>query len=153
MDDLRQIKKNPSRETCEKAIRRILTTELKERGKNEKFKNATDFMPYFESLYIASPSLTKQVQRAIHAMDLPKDKNGYFIINKSRKQIEDENSISTLLKVSGATISEAGEVKTIFLKCQNSFKESIMSLIYESDTFKGLFDIMAPAYNGIIFFT
>ena len=66
-----KFRKNPSRETCESIIRRILTAEIGERGKNEHFRQAADFMPYFESLYLASDSLTKQVQRAIKMMNLP----------------------------------------------------------------------------------
>ena len=59
------LRKNPSRETCEGIIRRILMTEVLEKGKNEHFRTAADFMKYFESLYPASDALTKQVQRAI----------------------------------------------------------------------------------------
>lgn len=45
------LRKNPSRETCEGIIRRILMTEVLEKGKNEHFRTAADFMKYFESLY------------------------------------------------------------------------------------------------------
>lgn len=81
----RKLRKNPSRKECEDIIRRILMTEMLEKGKNEHFKTATDFMKYFESLYPASDSLTKQVQRAIKSLDMPKDPNGYFIINKTAR--------------------------------------------------------------------
>ena len=43
------LRKNPSRETCEGIIRRILMTEVLEKGKNEHFRTAADFMKYFES--------------------------------------------------------------------------------------------------------
>ena len=59
------LRKNPSRETCEGIIRRILMTEVLEKGKNEHFRTAADFMKYFESLYPASDALTKQVQRKL----------------------------------------------------------------------------------------
>ena len=72
-------RKNPSRETCEKTITRILMTEVLEHGQNLHFRSASDFMNYFESLYPASDALTKQVQRAIKALDMPKDEKGYFI--------------------------------------------------------------------------
>ena len=73
MSQKNSIRKNPSRETCENTIRRILMTEVLEHGKNKHFRSASDFMKYFESLYPASDALTKQVQRAIKAMDMPKD--------------------------------------------------------------------------------
>ena len=66
-------RKNPSRETCQKIIKRILVTEVLEKGCNEHFRQASDFMGYFQSLYPASDALTKQVQRAIKAMDMPRD--------------------------------------------------------------------------------
>ena len=55
----RRLRKNPSRKECEDIIRRILMTEMLEKGKNEHFKTATDFMKYFESLDPASDSLTR----------------------------------------------------------------------------------------------
>ncbi|MBQ9579921.1 MAG: hypothetical protein IJR23_01940, partial [Lachnospiraceae bacterium] len=64
------LRKNPSRQDCESIIKRILVTEVLTKGKNEQFKNASDFMSYFESLFPASDALTKQVQRAIKAMML-----------------------------------------------------------------------------------
>ena len=63
MNQKNQLRKNPSRETCESIIRRILMTELTQNGKNRHFRKAADFMSYFESLYPASDALTKQVQR------------------------------------------------------------------------------------------
>ena len=85
--------KNPSRKSCEKIIERILMTEILEKGRNQQFKSAADFMPFFESLYPASPSLNKQVQRAVVQMGLPKDRNGFFIINKTEAQIEEDEEI------------------------------------------------------------
>ncbi len=67
MNQKNQLRKNPSRETCESIIRRILMTELTQNGKNRHFRKATDFMSYFESLYPASDALTKQVQRAVQS--------------------------------------------------------------------------------------
>ena len=72
------LRKNPSRETCENIIKRILMTEVLENGSNKHFRFASDFMNYFESLYPASDALTKQVQRAIKSLDMPKDENGYL---------------------------------------------------------------------------
>lgn len=87
-------RKNPSRETCQKIIKRILVTEVLEKGCNEHFRQASDFMGYFQSLYPASDALTKQVQRAIKAMDMPRDERGYFIVNKTSEQFEQDKEIS-----------------------------------------------------------
>ena len=74
------LRKNPSRETCEGIIRRILMTEVLEKGKNEHFRTAADFMKYFESLYPASDALTKQVQRAVQSLHMPKSFRGFSFI-------------------------------------------------------------------------
>lgn len=76
MNQKNQLRKNPSRETCESIIRRILMTELTQNGKNRHFRKAADFMSYFESLYPASDALTKQVQRAVQSLHMPKDAEG-----------------------------------------------------------------------------
>ena len=48
MNQKNQLRKNPSRETCESIIRRILMTELTQNGKNRHFRKAADFMSYWE---------------------------------------------------------------------------------------------------------
>ncbi|MBQ9579897.1 MAG: hypothetical protein IJR23_01820, partial [Lachnospiraceae bacterium] len=88
------IRHNPSRSEFESIIKRILVTEVLTKGRNEQFRNASDFMSYFESLYPAGTALTKQVQRAIKSMMLPKDEHGYLIINKTEEQLEEEKDLS-----------------------------------------------------------
>ena len=44
------LRKNPSRKECEKIIKKILMTEVLERGTNEHFKTASDFMNNIQSL-------------------------------------------------------------------------------------------------------
>ena len=99
MEHLSTGRRNPSRDTCEKTIKRILMTEVLENGRNKHFKTAADFMNYFESLYPASDALTKQVQRAIKALDMPRDEHGYFIVNKTVDQFNQENTISNAFKI------------------------------------------------------
>ena len=50
METENSTRKNPSRETCQKIIKRILVTEVLEKGCNEHFRQASDFMGYFQSL-------------------------------------------------------------------------------------------------------
>ena len=93
MNQKNQLRKNPSRETCESIIRRILMTELTQNGKNRHFRKAADFMSYFESLYPASDALTKQVQRAVQSLHMPKDADGFFIVDKTAAQVEQEQCL------------------------------------------------------------
>lgn len=148
-----RLKKNPSRETCESIIRRILTAEIGQRGRNEHFRQAADFMPYFESLYPASDSLTKQVQRAIKSLDLPKDEHGYFIINKSSKQLKQDQELKRIFQMSESAFHDLSEYETLFLKMQNTYIDYLMNLIAESETFDGTYITMIKTYNGILFFT
>ena len=62
------LRKNPSRETCEGIIRRILMTEVLEKGKNEHFRTAADFMKYFESLATRRPTRSDQTGAARHPL-------------------------------------------------------------------------------------
>ena len=66
MEHSSTLRKNPSRETCEGIIKRILMTEVLENGSNKHFRFASDFMNYFESLYPASDA--PRQQRAISAL-------------------------------------------------------------------------------------
>lgn len=145
--------KSPSRKSCEEAIRRILVTEILEQGQNRHFKTAMDFMGYFEALYPPSPSLIKQVQRAIRSMDLPKDENGYFLIDKTKSQIREDNEISAVLSKSDACIMPLEEYETLFLALRPDYKSYLLKIIGESSTFKGKYITILDTSEGFIFYT
>lgn len=147
------LRKNPSRKECEKVIKKILMTEVLERGTNEHFKTASDFLSYFQSLYPASDSLTKQVQRAVKALNMPKDERGYFIINKTEAQLGQDKEIAFLLKKTNSTIEPLEEYETVFLKCDKAYKEYLYQLLSESETFAEKIVTMINSSSGIIFYT
>ena len=151
-ENSKPIKKNPSRSSCEKVIERILMTEILEKGRNQQFKTAADFMPFFESLYPASPSLNKQVQRAIQAMALPKDKHGFFVINKSEAQLEEDNEIGHMLTRGSASVSNI-EAEMLFLKIAPDSINYTFDLIQKSESFNGLYFTMLKSSDGILFLT
>ena len=145
--------KSPSRKSCEEAIRRILMTEVLENGRNVHFKNAMDFMNYFESLYPPSAGLIKQVQRAIKAMDLPKDEAGFLLIDKTKSQLKQDAEVSHLLKRSHAQITELSEYETLFLALAPDYKSYLLKLIEESDTLKDKYITILDTSEGFIFYT
>lgn len=147
------LRKNPSRKECEKVIKKILMTEVLERGTNEHFKTAADFMSYFQSLYPASDSLTKQVQRAVKSLQMPKDERGYFIINKTEAQLNQDKEIAFLFKKTDASILPFEEYETVFIKADSKYKDYLYQLISESDTFADKIITMINSSNGLILFT
>ncbi|QFJ54168.1 hypothetical protein [Pseudobutyrivibrio xylanivorans] len=147
------LRKNPSRKECEKVIKKILMTEVLERGTNEHFKTAADFMSYFQSLYPASDSLTKQVQRAVKSLQMPKDERGYFIINKTESQLEQDKEIAFLLKKTNASLNQFEGYETLFLKAEGKYKDYLYQLLTESDTFADKIITMINSSHGIILFT
>lgn len=146
-------KKNPSRKFCESTIRRILMTEVLEKGTNQRFKTAADFMPFFESLYPASDSLTKQVQRAVKALAMPKDHNGYFIINKTQEQLDQESELSFVLQKCNASILPLDAYETVFLKVDSKYKSYLYQLLTESTTFSDKYITILDTSNGLLFYT
>jgi len=147
------LRKNPSRKECENIIKKILMTEVLERGTNEHFKTAADFMSYFQSLYPASDSLTKQVQRAVKSLEMPKDERGFFIINKTEAQLNQDKEIAFLLKKTEASIEPFENYETIFLKCIGRYKDYLYQLMSESDTFSDKVITIVNSSNGLILFT
>lgn len=147
------LRKNPSRKECEAVIKKILMTEVLERGTNEHFKTAADFMSYFQSLYPASDSLTKQVQRAVKSLGMPKDDRGYFIINKTEDQLNQDKEIAFLMKKTNASLTPFEEYETVFLKTEGKYKDYLYQLLSESDTFSEKIITMINSSNGIILFT
>ncbi|MCI9446675.1 MAG: hypothetical protein HFH36_04630 [Lachnospiraceae bacterium] len=145
--------KNPSRETCESIIRRILTAEIGERGSNEHFRQAADFMPYFESLYPASDSLSKQVQRAIKSLGLPKDERGYFVINKSPLQLKQDQELKRIFGLAASASFDLSDCEALFLEIQDTYADYLMHLMTESESLKGTYVTMQKTCNGIILYT
>lgn len=147
------LRKNPSRETCEGIIKRILMTEILEKGKNEHFRTAADFMNYFESLYPASDALTKQVQRAVKSLNMPKDDRGYFIPNKTTEQLEQEKELQYLFRKAEASIFSMEEYKPLFLKTRPDVTSYLLHVIESSPIFDGKFLTAQVTFNGILFYT
>lgn len=147
------LRKNPSRETCEGIIKRILMTEILEKGKNEHFRTAADFMNYFESLYPASDALTKQVQRAVKSLNMPKDEFGYFIPNKTTEQLEQEKELGYLLQKADAAVFSMEDYKPLFLKTKKAAASYLLHVIENSPVFEGKFLTAIEVSNGILFYT
>ena len=147
------LRKNPSRKECEKIIKKILMTEVLERGTNEHFKTAADFMSYFQSLYPASDSLTKQVQRAVKSLGMPKDEKGYYIINKTEDQLNQDKEIAFLMQKTNSVLLPFEEYETLFLKADDKYKDYLYQLLSESETFSDKVITMINSSNGIILFT
>ena len=148
-----RVRINPSRSTCEEIIRRILTTENKENGGNVHFKNATDFMAYFESLYPSGPALTKQVQRAIKSMNLAKDKNGYFLIGKTKEDAAVEKEIAGLLEKGDALVADVSACQSVLLRVQPQSRSYLASLLSEAKVFDEQIFTIIETVDGLLLLT
>lgn len=153
MNEKNRLSKNPSRETCENIIRRILMTEVLEKGTNAHFRQASDFMSYFESLYPASDALTKQVQRAIKSMDLPKDEQGYFIINKTKEQLAQEAELKHLIKQSSFALSPMEDCETVFIEAPIECLDYLIHKLSNWELLKNKYITMLKTCNGILIYT
>ncbi len=147
------LRKNPSREACEGIIKRILMTEVLEHGRNKNFRFASDFMNYFESLYPASDALTKQVQRAVKSLDMPKDEFGYFIVNKTSAQFEHEKEIANILKNANVSVHPMEQIETVFLTVSEYLKSYLIHLLETSETFQGKYITIVETSNGLLIYT
>lgn len=143
----------PSREFCENSIKRILMTEVLEKGANRQFRCATDFLHYFESLYPPSDALVKQIQRAIKNLDMPKDENGYYIVNKTSSQFEQEKEISNLFSLAHARVLPFENVETVFLQADAHLRSGLIHLLESSVTFEGKFITLVETSNGVLIYT
>ncbi len=153
MEQTSKIHRNPSRETCEGIIKRILMTEVLEQGTNLHFKTASDFMNYFESLYPASDALTKQVQRAIKALNMPKDESGFFIVNKTSSQLEQEKEISSLFQKGHVSIDSMDDCETIFLSLDPHLRSYVIHTLENAETLQGKYVTFVETSNGVLIYT
>lgn len=128
-------------------------TEVLHQGKNNHFKHASDFMNYFESLYPASDGLTKQVQRAVKAMNLPKDENGFYIINKTPEQIRQDAALKEALLLADAKIVPLDGYVPVFLSAKPSLCPYLKDLLQNSATFQNKILTIAETTNGLMLYT
>ena len=110
-------------------------------------------MSYFESLYPASDALTKQVQRAIKALDMPKDEHGYFIVNKTVAQLDQEKEISRAFSLAHVTIDPMENYETVFLTADAPMRSYLAHILDTSETFRGKFLTILETSNGLIIYT
>lgn len=146
-----RVRINPSRATCEEIIRRILNAEIQENGSNIHFKNAMDFMTYFESLYPSGSALTKQVQRAIKAMDLAKDENGFFLIDRTKTQVNEEKELREILKKTNASIADSTSYTCVFLAADTSYRSYLKELLSEAAYLRKFYTTIIDSSDGLIF--
>lgn len=128
-------------------------TEVLEHGTNRHFRSASDFMNYFESLYPASDALTKQVQRAIKALDMPKDEKGYFIVNKTVAQLDQEKEITRLFETAHVSVDPMENYETVFLTTGAPFRTYLIHTLEQSETFRGKFLTIVECSNGLLIYT
>ena len=153
MDKYSSGRKNPSRETCQQIIKRILSVEILENGSNRHFRQTSDFLGYFESLYPASDSLSKQVQRAVKALNMPKDEKGYYIPNKTLQQFEQERELRSILAKSGSFIDDLEDCQPFFLSLDPSYQDYVLQIISECETFRDQFVTAQRCSGGLLFYT
>lgn len=144
---------NPSRKECERIIRKLLITDILENGRNTHFRMATDFLKYFESLYPASDSLTKQIQRAVKAMDMPKDENGYYIVDKTTKQAELENRLKTVFSESMSVVTDLDGYTPISVTLKPETIDYAVNLIERIDPISINAAVIVKTDKGIIIYT
>jgi hypothetical protein len=147
------VRRNPSREMCEQTIRRILSTEVMQLGENRHFRSASDFMNYFESLYPASDALTKQVQRAVKAMNMAKDEKGFFLVDKTVDQAEQEKVLSGVFENAHVTVDAMDGCETVFLSCDGPMREYLIYMMDSSEDLRGKYLTAVSASNGVILYT
>ena len=144
MNQKNQLRKNPSRETCESIIRRILMTELTQNGKNRHFRKA---------LYPASDALTKQVQRAVQSLHMPKDADGFFIVDKTAAQVEQEQCLGKLFADANVSLHPMEQVETVFLSVPSHMQELLLHTFEQSDRFAGQILTIVRTCNGLLIYT
>ena len=153
MEHSESSRRSPSREACEKTIKRILMTEVLENGRNKHFKSAADFMNYFESLYTASDALTKQVQRAVQSLHMPKDADGFFIVDKTAAQVEQEQCLGKLFADANVSLHPMEQVETVFLSVPSHMQELLLHTFEQSDLFAGQILTIVRTGNGLLIYT
>ena len=97
--------------------------------------------------------MTKQVQRAIRSMNMPKNEQGYFIPNKTAEQLAQEQELHRLLQKTNAAVFTMQDYTPVFLQTAPEVVSYLMHQIEQSPAFVDKYLTMQPCSNGIMFYS
>lgn len=86
-------------------------------------------------------------------MNMPKDSNGYFIINKSRRTVRTGRGSALSVSKAPASVEPLEEYETVFLRADAKLASYLMDTIEDSITFQDKYITMVKTSNGILFYT
>ena len=86
-------------------------------------------------------------------MDMPKDENGYYIVNKTNAQLENEKQISQLLKEAAVSVHPMEQAETVFLSVNAYMKSYLTHLIETTESFQGKYITIVETSNGLLIYT
>ena len=84
---------------------------------------------------------------------MPKNERGYFIINKSAEQLDQDGELSSMLKRTNSHISSLDECETLYLQVDSQYKDYLLQLLDESVTFQDKYETIINSSRGLIFYT
>ena len=84
---------------------------------------------------------------------MPKDPNGYFIINKTAEQLDQDQELSFMLQKSKAHVTSLEDYETLFLATDPNYKSYLLQLIRESKTCHGKYITILDTTDGLLFYT
>ena len=93
------------------------------------------------------------MQRAIKSLDMPKDENGYFIVNKTASQLENEKQITSALKTANFSVHPMEQVDTVFLTVESHMRSYLTHLFETTETFQGKYITIVETSNGLLIYT
>lgn len=84
---------------------------------------------------------------------ISRDERGYFIVNKTSEQFEQDKEISRLLQSGEASLKSLAESEPVLIEVPTELADYLMYTLSSSISLKGHYDTMVKAYNGIIIYT
>ena len=85
-------------------------------------------------------------------MALPKDDFGFFVINKSEIQLDEDKEIERILKRGHADIYKS-QIESVFLKLEPNVIDYLYDLISSSRSFKDKYITLIKSSDGLFFLT
>ena len=93
------------------------------------------------------------MQRAVKSMDMAKDGDGFYIINKTQEQIRQEEELKHFFQASETVLGSLEGCETVFLRSAKVSLDYLIHLISSTDTLKDKYATMVKASNGVLIYT
>jgi adenylate kinase family enzyme len=86
-------------------------------------------------------------------MNMPKDEDGYFIIDRTPEQMAQDKELQSLFNRAGAQLQSLEDCEQIFIELEPDYVDYLIFQMEESESLRDKYVTIQKTSNGMIIYT